>query len=52
MSAFSNNPQSAQNAIDACNSAHTGLYQAIGQLKQGSVIRAKSLISHFYCSFG
>ncbi len=45
-------PYSIQNAINACNTAHTGLHQAIGKLKSGSVIQAKSLISHFYYSFG
>lgn len=45
MSTFSSNPQSVQNAINACNTAHTGLHQAIGQLKNGSVSQAKSLIS-------
>lgn len=39
------NPQSIQNAINACNNAHTGLHQAIEQLKRGSVIEAKYLIS-------
>jgi|GEM_PF-5131659 len=45
MSTFNKNPQSVQNAINACNTAHTGLHQAIGQLKNGSVSQAKSLIS-------
>ncbi len=38
-------PQSQQMAINACNNAHTGLHQAIEQLKRGSVIEAKHLIS-------
>ena len=45
ISIYTRDPQSVQNAINACNNAHTGLHQAIEQLKRGSCIQAKYLIS-------
>jgi len=38
-------PQSVQLAINACDSAHTGIHRAIASLKEGGNRQAKFLIA-------
>ncbi|MEA5508031.1 hypothetical protein VB735_34100 [Halotia wernerae UHCC 0503] len=39
------NPQTLQTAIAATTNAHTGLHQAIHELRHGSVNEAKQLVA-------
>jgi hypothetical protein len=38
-------PQTLQTAIAAANNAHTGIHQAIAELKRGSVEQGKQLLA-------
>ncbi len=38
-------PQTLQTAINAASNAHTGLHQAIHELRSGSVYEAKQLLA-------
>lgn len=39
------NPQDIQRAITALEQAHTGIHQSLAELKRGSTMDAKTLIS-------
>ncbi|MEA5503566.1 hypothetical protein VB735_10700 [Halotia wernerae UHCC 0503] len=39
------NPQTLQTAITGATNAHTGLHQAIHELRHGSVAEAKQLVA-------